>query len=107
MRKQREGEDYWDEHEEFPSESSSDESNFVESSLDGRSSDEEHWDGKGDSTQEGFGDSNGGGYNSRLKIAVSSLFGKMTQVNNFEELGDVVHRPQKDVSVVVKERWKN
>ena len=34
LRKQREEEDFWDEHEGFRSESSSDESDFVESSLD-------------------------------------------------------------------------
>lgn len=38
---------------------------------------------------------------------VSGLFGTMTQVITFEELGDVVHRPQKNVDAVVKERWKN
>ncbi len=34
LRKQREKEDFWDEHENFRSESSSDKSNFVESSFD-------------------------------------------------------------------------
>ena len=60
LRKQREEEDFWDQHADFRSESSSDESNFVESSLDGCSSDEEDLDvredGRGDSIQEGLGD---------------------------------------------------
>ena len=64
LRKQREEEDFWDEHEDFRLESSSDESNFVELSLDGYSSDEENQDGRenrrGDSTQEGLGDDDGG-----------------------------------------------
>ena len=63
LRKQREEEDFWDEHEDFRSESSSDESDFVESSLDGYSSDEETLDegeNGGDGTQEGLGDDNGG-----------------------------------------------
>ena len=47
------------------------------------------------------------GYSWRLKIRVLGLFGKMTQVNTFEELGGVVHRPQKNVKDDVKERWKN
>ena len=63
LRKQREEEDFWDEHEDFRSESSSDESDFVRSSLDGYNSDEENLDkgeNGGDGTQEGLGDDNGG-----------------------------------------------
>lgn len=48
-----------------------------------------------------------GGYNWRLKIKVSCLFGKMTQVNTFEESGGVSHRPQKNVKDVVRERCGN
>ena len=62
MRKQRE-EDYWDEHEDLRSESSSDESNFAESSLDGHSSDKENSEvdnRRGNGTQEGLGDNDGG-----------------------------------------------
>ena len=64
LRKQREEEDYWDEHEDLQSESSSDESNFAESSLDGRSSDEENSEvdnRRGDGTQEGLGECTVGG----------------------------------------------
>ncbi len=64
MRKQREEDDFWDEYEGFRSESSFYESNFVESSLDGCSSDEENLDGReggrGDSIEEGLGDNDGG-----------------------------------------------
>ena len=63
MRKQREEEDFWDEHEDPRSESSSDESNFDESSHDEQSSDEESLevdDGRGDNTQEGLRDNDGG-----------------------------------------------
>ena len=63
MRKQGEEEGYWDEHEDFRSKASSDESTFAESSLDGRSSDEENSEvdnGRGDGTQEGLGDNDGG-----------------------------------------------
>ncbi len=42
MRKQREKEDFWDEHEDFRSESCSDESDFVVSSFDGYISVEEN-----------------------------------------------------------------
>ncbi len=63
LRKQRE-EDFWDEHEDFRSESSSDESDFVESSFDGYSSVEENLDegenGGGDSTQKRLGDNDEG-----------------------------------------------
>lgn len=63
LRKQREEEDFWDEHEDIRSESSSDESDSVEYSLDAYSSDEEVLDeGENgmDGTQEGLGDDNGG-----------------------------------------------
>ena len=63
LRKHREEEDFWDEHEDFRSESSSDESDSVESSLDGYSSHEEILDERengGDGTQEGLRDDNGG-----------------------------------------------
>lgn len=53
---------FWDEHEDFGSESSSDESNIDESSLSGYSSDEENLDERenvGDGIQEGLGDNNG------------------------------------------------
>lgn len=64
MRKQREEDDCWDEYEGFRSESSFYESNFVESSLDGCSSDEENLDGReggrGDNIEEGLGDNDGG-----------------------------------------------
>ena len=63
MRKQREEEDFWDEHEDPRSESSSDESNVDESSLGERSSDEENSEvdsGGGDNTKEGLEDNNGG-----------------------------------------------
>ena len=60
LRKQREEEDYWDEHKDFRSESSSNKSNFVELSLDGCSFDKENQDGeenrKGHSTQKGLRD---------------------------------------------------
>lgn len=59
LRNQREEEDFWDEHEDIWSGSSSDESDFVESSLEGYSSDEENLDegeNGGDGTQEGLGD---------------------------------------------------
>ena len=64
LRKQREEEDYWDEHEDLRLESSSEESNFAESSLDRHISDEENSEvdnGRGDGTQEGLGDDDGGG----------------------------------------------
>ena len=63
LRKQREEEDFWDEHEDFRFESSSDESDSVESSLDGYSSDEKILDegeNGGDGTQEGLGGDDGG-----------------------------------------------
>ena len=63
LRKQREEEDFWDEDEDFRSESSSDDSNIDESSFDERSSDEENSgvdNGRGDGTQERLGDNNGG-----------------------------------------------
>ena len=63
LRKQREEEDFWDEYEGLRSESSSDESRFDECSLDERSTDEESLEvdnRKGDNTQEGLGDNNGG-----------------------------------------------
>ena len=62
MRKQREEEDFCDEHEDFQLESSSDESRFDKSSLDGKSADEENLEvdnGRGDNTQ-GLGDNDGG-----------------------------------------------
>ena len=54
--------DFWDEHEDPQSESSSDEANFDKSSLDERSSDEESSEvdnGMEDNTQEGLGDNDG------------------------------------------------
>lgn len=63
LRKQKEEEDFWDEHEDPQSESNSDESNFDESSLVERSSDKENVDaddGRGDNTKEGLGDDDGG-----------------------------------------------
>ena len=63
LRKQREEEDFWDEHEDLRSESSSDESRFDECSLDEQSADEESLEvdnGRGDNTQEGLGDNDGG-----------------------------------------------
>lgn len=63
MRKQREEEDFWDEHEDSQSKSSSHESNFDESSLDVYTSDQESLDeeeNEGDGTQEGLGDNYGG-----------------------------------------------
>ena len=64
MRKQREEEDFWDEHEDFWSEPSSDESDFVESSFDGCSPFEENLDERenriGDSTQKKLGDNDEG-----------------------------------------------
>lgn len=45
-----------------------------------------------------------GWYSSRLRIIFSGLFEKMTQMNIFEESGDVVYRPNKNVSDVLKDR---
>lgn len=107
LRKQREEEDFWaDEHEDFGSESSSDKSNIDESRLGGYSSDEENLDERenvGDGTQEGW-EITMGGYNQRHKNTLLCLFGKMMQVDVFEELGGVVHRPQKNVNDDVKEK---
>lgn len=95
MRKQIED---WDEPKDFRSETSSDQSNFVDSSLDRRSSDEENSGIKNgsrvDGTQERSGDNNGG-YNWRLKV------GKMTR-----NRGGVIRQPQKKVKGDVKQRWK-
>ena len=63
LRKQREEEDFWDELEEFQSESSSDESNIEDSSLDEPSSDEDNVEvdnRRGDNTHAGLGDQDGG-----------------------------------------------
>ncbi len=64
LRKQKEEEDFSNEHGDFWSESSSDESDFVESCFDGYNSVEENLDegenGGGDSTQEGLGDNDEG-----------------------------------------------
>ena len=70
LRKQREEDDFLDEHEDFQSDSSSDESRFEEFSLDREGTDEEDLevdeeelgvdDGRGDNTQEGLGDNDGG-----------------------------------------------
>ncbi len=63
MRKQREEEDFWDELEEFQSESSSDESNIKDSSLDEHSSDEDNMEvdnRRGDNTYLELGDQDGG-----------------------------------------------
>ena len=66
-RKQREGEDYWDEYEDYSLESSSDESECDEPSLDLPSSEEEEEEGerikdkrKEEGTREGLGDDEGG-----------------------------------------------
>ena len=108
MSKQRE-EDYWDEHEDFRSESSSDESNFAESSLDGCSSDEENSavdNGRGHGTQEGLGDNDGGG---QLEIKDQSFrpVSKDDASEYLRGIRGVVHRPQKNVKDDVKVRWKN
>lgn len=89
MRKQREEDDFWDEYEGFRSESSFYESNFVESSLDGCSSDEENLDGReeggrGDSIEEGLGGGTIGG-----------------------EYLRGIRGCEKNVNDVIKERWKN
>lgn len=59
MKKQREEEDFWDEHEDLRSKSSSDQSRFDEFRLDEWSADEENLEmdnGMGDNTQVGLGD---------------------------------------------------
>ncbi len=60
LRKKRQEKDFWDEHEDFQSESSFDKSDFVESSFDRYSSGEENLDeredGGGNSTPEELGD---------------------------------------------------
>ena len=106
MRKQREEEDFWDEHEDPRLESSSDESNFDESSRDEQSSDEESLevdDGRGDNTQEGLGDNDGGVLLEVEDPIFSGQFGRIMQVGIFEELGGVVRQPQKNVRDNVKE----
>ena len=65
MRRQREQEDYWDEHEDYGLDSSSDESDCDELSLDSLSSDDEREvvieeGGKEEGTCEGLGDDEGG-----------------------------------------------
>ena len=63
LKKQREEENFWDEYEELRSESSSDESNFKDYTLDEPSSEEDNPDGgnsRGDNTHEGLGDADGG-----------------------------------------------
>ena len=63
LRKQKEKEDFWDKYKDFRSESCSDKSDFIESSLDRYSSDEENLDEEengGDGTQEALEDDNGG-----------------------------------------------
>lgn len=62
MRKKREKKNFWDRHKDFRFESSSDESNSADFSLDGYCSDEEFLDegkNEGDDIQERLGDDNG------------------------------------------------
>ena len=63
MRKQRKNEDFWDEHKNFQSKSSSNQSDSAKSSLNGYSSDEEileKGENGGDDIQKDLGDNNGG-----------------------------------------------
>ena len=93
LRKQRE-EDFLDEHEDFQSDLSSDESRFDESSLDREGTDEEDSevdeedlgvdDERGDNTQEGLGD-NDGRVQLEDKDPISGQFGRIMQVGIYEE----------------------
>ena len=63
-------------------------------------------DKRGDGTCEGLGDDDGG-YNWRTQSGLLSQTGEKMPVGTFEEYGDMVHRPQKNVKDNVKESWKN
>lgn len=109
LRKQREEKDFWDEHEDPQSESSSGESNSDEPSLGERSSNEENVeadDGRGDNTKERLGDNDG---EVQLEVEDHTFrpVGKEMQVGIYEECEGVVLQPQKNVRENVKESWKN
>lgn len=88
---------------------SSDEPNCERYSQGGFSYEEEGLvveDKRGDGTCEAW-DMMIGGYNWRAPSRLLSQTGEKTPVGTFEQFGDVVHRPQKNVKDNVKASWKN